>query len=65
MVSSDVVIKLKWPINRYYFETEMGALYATGRKFMLRGHREFIEDLKKHVHLRDFGNDILFFLINA
>lgn len=29
--------------------------YKEHRAYMLREHREFIEDLRKHSHLREFG----------
>ena len=34
----------------------MKAFHATARKYMIRGHRQLIEDIWKYVHLRDFGN---------
>ena len=41
------------------FWADVKAFHATARKYMIRGHRQFIEDLWKYVHLRDFGNWLL------
>ena len=35
--------------------------YVDNRKYFIREHREFLEDLRKHVHLKEFGKTFLNF----
>uniref|UniRef100_A0A5K3FD95 Indoleamine 2,3-dioxygenase 2 n=1 Tax=Mesocestoides corti TaxID=53468 RepID=A0A5K3FD95_MESCO len=41
----------------HYDDTDK--FFTTARNYMIKEHRRFIEDLQRHVKLREFGNDVV------
>ena len=60
----DAISRMPGGIVQLLFTTvDVEKYHSNTAKHMIRGHREFVEDLRKHVHLRNFGN-IFFHLPN-